>query len=98
MGIALVTPSLLLSLLLSVAYAALFHLWWGRSLRHLLLLLFAAGVGFGVGQFVGTLVRIPALQIGEIHLIEATAGAWLALAIVHLATTPVARRTQRARG
>jgi hypothetical protein len=97
MGIAnitLVTPSLLLSLLISVAYASLFHLWWGRSSRHLIVLVLAAVVGFGVGQFVGTLVRLPALQIGEVHLVEATVGAWLALAIVHMATTPVVRRVR----
>lgn len=94
MAPSLLTPSLLLSLLISVAYAALFHLWLGRGVRQLLLLLLAATVGFGVGQFVGTLVRIPALQIGEVHLVEASVGAWLALAVAHLATTPLQRRAR----
>ncbi|MGL4650863.1 MAG: hypothetical protein ACRC1H_15755 [Caldilineaceae bacterium] len=94
MAPSLITPSLLLGLLMSVAYAALFHLWWGRSTRQLLLLILAAAVGFGVGQFVGTLVRIPALQIGEVHMIEATVGAWLALAVAYMATSPLPRRTR----
>lgn len=94
MAPSLLTPSLLLSLVVSIAYAALFHLWWGRSLTHLLLLMVAAGVGFGVGQFVGTMVRIPLLQIGEVHMIEASVGAWLALTIAHLATSPLPRRAR----
>lgn len=94
MGLSLVTPSLLLSLVVSLAYAALFHLWWGRSGRHLLLLILASMVGFGVGQFVGTLVRIPLLQIGEVHMVEASVGAWILLAIAQMASTPVARRAR----
>jgi len=92
MGGSLVTPSLLLGLVISLAYAAFFHLWCGRGVFHLAALILASTVGFGVGQLVGTLVRIPALQIGEVHLIAATVGAWLALAIIHMATTPIEQR------
>lgn len=90
-----VAPSLLLSLLLSVVYASLFHLWRGRNLREFVLYLLAACVGFGAGQLAGALIRLPVLQIGEVHVVEATAGALLALAIAALIMTPSRRRKRR---
>ncbi len=92
MGTTWIAPSLLLSLLLSVGYAALFHLWRGRSLGDLLLYLLVSAVGFGAGQLAGTLLRTPLLQIGEVHLVEATIGAFVALGIATLLTTPLTRR------
>lgn len=90
-----VAPSLLLSLLLSIAYASLFHLWRGRSLRDYVVFLFAALAGFGAGQLLGALIRLPMLQIGEIHLIEATVGALLGLTIAAMLVAPARRRKRR---
>lgn len=87
----LLSPGLLLGLLVSVAYAALFHLWRGRSLRDLILFILASVLGFGVGQFVGAFTQVPWFQIGEVHMVEATLGAWLALALLALARTPIAQ-------
>lgn len=92
MSTSILSPSLVLSLVLSVGIAAMFHLWRGRSLRDLLLFLLVAFVGFGVGQLVGTIIRTPLLQVGDVHLLEASIGAWLALAIAHVITTPASRR------
>lgn len=75
----LVPPALLLSVLLSVSYAALLHLWGGRSLQELLLYLAASGSGFAVGQLLGILIQIPLPRIGQVHVIEASLFAWLAL-------------------
>lgn len=77
-------PGLLLGLLLSVGYAALFHLWSGRSLGHLVVYVAASMAGFAVGQAVGVFTDIPFLQIGQIHTVEATIGAWLGLAVAWL--------------
>jgi hypothetical protein len=89
--LAIVPPALLLGILLSVAYASLLHLWKGRSLRDLLLYLVAAAVGFAVGQLLGVLLQIPLPQIGQVHVVEASIFAWLALIGVRELT--VSRRT-----
>ncbi len=89
--LAFVPPALLLGLLLSVAYAGLLHLWKGHSLRDLLLYLVASAGGFALGHFLGLLLQIPLPRIGEVHVIEATVLAWVALIGVREAT--VIRRT-----
>ena len=90
--LAYVPPALLLGLLLSVAYAGLLHLWKGRSLRDLLLYLIASAGGFAIGQLFGLLLQIPLPRIGQVHVVEATVFAWVALVGVRELT--VARRAQ----
>ncbi len=80
----LLSPPLVLGLLVSIGYASLYHLWGGHSIRDLLLYLVAAGFGFIVGQTVGVITKIDLLQIGQVHMLEASIGAWLALAGVSL--------------
>jgi hypothetical protein len=77
--LAFVPPALLLGIVLSVAYAGLLHLWKGRSLRDLMLYLVASMGGFAVGQLLGLLLQIPLPRIGQVHVIEATVFAWVAL-------------------
>ena len=77
--LAFVPPALLLGILLSVAYASLLHLWKGRSLRDLLLYLMASAGGFAVGQLLGLLLQIPLPRMGQVHVVEASIFAWLAL-------------------
>jgi hypothetical protein len=89
--LAYVPPALLLGVLLSVAYAGLLHLWKGRSLRDLLLYLIASAGGFAVGQLLGLLLQIPLPRIGQIHVVEASVFAWIALIGVRELT--VMRRT-----
>jgi hypothetical protein len=89
----IIAPSLLLGLIISLTYAAIFHLWRGNSMRDLLSYCIAAILGFGAGQLLGTIVRVPILQVGEIHLIEATLGAWVAMGVASLFITPQRRHT-----
>jgi hypothetical protein len=77
--LAYVPPALLLGILLSVVYAGALHLWKGRTLRDLLLYLVASAVGFAVGHLLGLLLQIPMPRIGEVHVIEASVFAWVAL-------------------
>ncbi|RLT44665.1 MAG: hypothetical protein DWI57_02770 [Chloroflexi bacterium] len=79
---ALLNPTLLLAVLLAIGYASLFHLWTGRSLRDLFVYLAAAGVGVIVGQWIGGTIALDLLRIGQLHTIEVTVGAFLALLIV----------------
>jgi hypothetical protein len=69
-------PSLLLSSLIASVYAALFHLWRGRSFRELPLYLGAAVAGFGLGQLAGDLIGLDALMIGPLHVVEASLASW----------------------
>ena len=89
--LSLVPPALLLGILLSVAYASLLHVWKGRSLRDLLLYLIASAGGFAVGQLLGLLLQIPLPRMGQVHVVEASVFAWLALIGVRELT--VMRRT-----
>lgn len=78
------SPAFVLGLLLSIGYASLYHLLWGRGVTELLMALPTAVVGFGAGQLLGLLTKTPVLQIGQLHLLEATLGAWCALLLVRV--------------
>ncbi len=79
---ALLNPTLLLAALLAIGYATLFHLWTGRSLRDLFVYLIVAAVGVVIGQWIGGTLGLNLLRIGQLHTIEVTVGAFLALLIV----------------
>ena len=89
--LAYVPPALLLGILLSVAYASLLHLCKGSSMREFLIYLVASAGGFAVGQLLGLLLQIPLPRIGQVHVVEATVFAWVALIGVRELT--VMRRT-----
>jgi hypothetical protein len=77
--ITFVPPGLLLSALVSAGYAGLFHLWGGRSLRDLVAYLLASAAGFAFGQALAVLLHFPLPRIGQVHIIEASVFAWLAM-------------------
>ncbi|MBX3011284.1 MAG: hypothetical protein KF832_07240 [Caldilineaceae bacterium] len=79
-----VPPALVLGTMLCLGYAALLHLWLGRNLRDLIMMLVMAAIGFGFGQVMGALTNLPILQIGQLHVVEASVGAWLLMAIARL--------------
>jgi hypothetical protein len=74
-----IPPALILAGLLSTAYGAAFHLVVGGRIQRLLLYLLAGWLGFALGQAVGGRWAGGPLQFGEIHIVSATAGSWLAL-------------------
>ena len=75
------SPALLLGTLFCIGYSALAHLTGGRTLRDLLGFLLLGAIGFGVGQLVGMNTQSPFLQIGELHLFEASLATWLLLVV-----------------
>jgi hypothetical protein len=75
----LFSPPLVLSFIIASAYAAFFNLWQGGSARDLLIYLVACWLGFAIGELVGDLLRLDILMIGEIHVLEGTAGALVLL-------------------
>jgi len=76
-------PWLLPAALLSTAYGAVFHLWRGGDLRRLGLFLVASWIGFGLGQAAGALFGGNVAVLGEVHLLEASAGSLIALIVVN---------------
>lgn len=73
------TPAVLFGALLSLGYASIFHLWRGRGFRDLLLAAPVAFLGFSVGHLLSTTSATSFLDIGQLHVLEGTVGAWLAL-------------------
>lgn len=82
--IADVPPALVLGSLFCIGYAAFVHLWLGRTGRELWVTLLMAFMGFGFGQAVGVLTQAPLWQIGQLHLLEASLGAWLLMGVARL--------------
>lgn len=89
-------PPLALSVALAVGYGSLFHLWQGRSYKDLIVYAAAAGIGFALGQGLGMLLNFQWLQIGQVHVAEATLVAWFALLVARSKPDPSpVRRTRR---
>lgn len=78
----LLSPSLLLILILSLVYGALFHLWRGRTWGDLGLFLLVALVGMLIAQPLGTVLGLNILKIGSTYLLEGTVLAWLLMLAV----------------
>lgn len=79
---ALLNPTILFALMLAIGYAALFHLWTGRTLGDLLVYAFASLIGFGFGQWIGQTTGFDFFRIGQLCVIESALGALLALILV----------------
>jgi len=75
------SPVFLLSSVLATVWAALFHLLFGRRLLDLLLYWFVGIVGFLVWQAMADIIGLHWLMLGQIHLVEATLGCWIALLV-----------------
>ena len=72
-------PALLFAALLVIAYASLVHIWTGHRLRDYIIYLIAAACGFLAGHLIGWLAQSPLPTLGQLHAIEASLLAWLAL-------------------
>jgi hypothetical protein len=76
------TPGLAISILLALVYGTAFHLWGGRSIRDLPIYWLAALLGFAAGHLLGQKLDPIPWTLGQVHIVEATAGAFLFLVIV----------------
>lgn len=74
-------PTLVLGLILSTLYGALFHLWRGGNAGRLLLYLILAWIGFWLGQIIGNYLNLTFDLIGLLHIVIATLGSLIFLAI-----------------
>ncbi|MBM4431004.1 MAG: hypothetical protein FJ026_11760 [Chloroflexi bacterium] len=73
------SPVVILSLVIATLYAAVFHLLWGKTLRELLLYWVTALLGFAAGQMLASRLSWRDINIGEIHLLAASAASWLGM-------------------
>ena len=76
-----IATALILGVLVSTAYGALFHLIMGGNFRQLTNYILASWVGFIVGQFLGQAIGFEAFKLGTVHLATATIGSCLLLAV-----------------
>jgi len=74
-------PTIFLGLVLSTLYGALFHLWRGGNAGRLLLYLILAWIGFWLGHLVGNYLNASFDMIGQLHIVVATLGSGVFLAI-----------------
>ncbi len=86
------SPSVVFSFILATLYGAAFHLLSGGDARRLALFLLAAWLGFGLGQGFGEAVNFTVFDIGPLHVLPATVGAWLALVMARILTRHPSRR------
>lgn len=88
-------PIIVFSFILATLYGSAFHVVSGGDARRLALFLLAGWLGFGLGHLFGELLDITLLDIGILHMLPATAGAWLALALARLLTRHPSRHATR---
>lgn len=88
-------PTLFLGLILSTLYGALFHLWRGGNAGRILLYLILSWIGFWIGQLFGNLVNITFDTLGQLHIVSATLGSIIFLAVGYwLSLVQVERKTR----
>ena len=76
-------PAFFLGVVISTTYGALFHLWRGGGVGHLILYLIMGWIGFWVGQLVANWLGLTFASIGPLHLGLATVGSLMFLGIAY---------------
>ena len=74
-------PSIILGILISSLYGALFHLWRGGDGGKLFLYLIFSWIGFWLGQIVGDTFDFTIGSLGPLHLGSATLGSLAILGV-----------------
>ena len=73
------SPHFLLSGLIGGAYGAAFHAWQGKTAGDIFYYFPVGVIGFGLGQIAANFLGWNLLLLGPLHILEASAGAWLLL-------------------
>lgn len=89
------SPSVVFSFIVATLYGAAFHFVSGGDARRLALFLLAAWLGFALGHAVGGTVNISLTDIGPLHMLPATIGAWVALVVARVLTREPNRTSLR---
>jgi len=67
-------PMILLGLIISTLFAAVFHLVVGGGATHLFAYIILSAIGFWIGNFIGVYFELSFFPIGALHLGFATIG------------------------
>jgi hypothetical protein len=67
-------PMVVLAVVFSSLYAAIFHAVRGRALMELPIFVAASLAGFVTGELAARVLNLNVLMIGELHIVEATIG------------------------
>ncbi len=81
-------PSLLLAIILSTLYGALFHLIMGGSSSRMLFYLIASWLGFALGHFAGVWFGVTLGAIGPLNAGTASLASWLMLLLARFFIGP----------
>ncbi len=74
-------PSIIIGMIFSTLYGALFHFWRGDGLGRLILYIILAWIGFWLGHFAGEALDFTFFSLGPLRLGAATLGAAISLGI-----------------
>lgn len=77
-------PNATFAFVIATLVGALFHLLAGGGVARLSLFLLAGWAGFGLGQVAGVSFSLDFLAIGDLHIVPALAGSFLALLVAHI--------------
>lgn len=72
---------IILGFLLATAYGAAFHFIMGGPARRVVVFVLAAWIGFAAGHFLGDMINLELFNLGALHLLSASLGAWIALIV-----------------
>jgi hypothetical protein len=84
----LIPPSWLLAALLAALHVFLFRIFLGREGRSVFYFFPWGIAGFAAGNLIAVLASSPLPSLGDVHVIEASIGAWLLLTIANLRVLP----------
>lgn len=88
----MLSPALILGVILSTSYAALFHLWQQGDTPALRRYLVAAWLGFAAGHIISNVAGIHWFQAGHLNVLSGTVGAAVAEYSAKLWVRGIARR------
>ena len=81
--VSLVPPAWVLALILAALNVCVFHVALGRAGRSVLYFTPFGLLGFAAGNLIGWLLGSPLPMLGDVHVIEASVGAWVLLSIAN---------------
>jgi hypothetical protein len=73
------SPALWLCVLFGLIYSVLFTLWRGGGFKQLLRDIVVGVLGFAAGQLLASILHLPTLRVGEVHLLWGSLLAVIAL-------------------
>jgi hypothetical protein len=82
--LAVVPPAWVLAVVLAAVNVFVFHAALGHETHSALYFVPFGLVGFSVGNLVAALVHAPLPTLGDVHVVEASIGAWLCLTLANV--------------